>query len=424
MSWPMPTRKSAVVDTPETAAGGCGPTTVGRSSQLSRVRRPDYNGGIVDQEDAFRQRAKNGAKRIWFTEPGERQPTYLGGACRLLDTLLYSVNTMAMIEIQGLTKTYRVYQKAEGLRASFGGLWRRDYRTVAAVRGIDLRVERGEFVAFLGPNGAGKTTTLKLLSGVITPTSGTATVLGHVPWQRENAYRRRFALVMGQKNQLWWDLPAQESFRLHQQIYRLTPGDFERTRDEMVDLLNVRKLLSQPVRELSLGERMKMELIAALLHSPEVLFLDEPTIGLDVVAQHNIQGFLRHYQQLRKITILLTSHYMKDVAALCQRVVIIAHGQIMYDGSLAGIIDRFSSHKVVTLQFPGDEPLPADLDRYGEPLEAIAPRAKLRIERREVPSVLARILDQHTIEDISVEDPPLEDVIAEMFAAAEAGAQP
>ena len=220
-----------------------------------------------------------------------------------------------------------VYQKQEGLRASVRGLFRREYRQVQAVRAIDLTVEQGEFVAFLGPNGAGKTTTLKLLSGVISPTSGQARVMGHVPWRRENAYRRRFALVMGQKNQLWWDLPAQESFRLHQQIYRIDRADFQRTLDELTSLLNVRKLLQQPVRELSLGERMKMELIAALLHSPEVLFLDEPTIGLDVVAQHNIQQFLKFYQQKRQITILLTSHYMKDVAALCRRVVIIADGQ-------------------------------------------------------------------------------------------------
>ena len=196
---------------------------------------------------------------------------------------------MAIIEIENLSKSYRVYQKKEGLAASVGGLFRRRYRAVEAVRGIDLTVDQGELVAFLGPNGAGKTTTLKLLSGVITPTAGTARVLGHVPWKRENAYRRRFALVMGQKNQLWWDLPAAESFRLHQQIYRIEPAQFDRTRDELTDLLGVGQLLSQPVRELSLGERMKMELIAALLHSPEVLFLDEPTIGLDVIAQYNIQ---------------------------------------------------------------------------------------------------------------------------------------
>src|SRR3972149_1406761 len=240
---------------------------------------------------------------------------------------------MAVIEIRNLQKSYRVYQKQEGLWAAFRGLVRRQYREVRAVRGIDLDVHEGELVAFLGPNGAGKTTTLKLLSGVINPTGGEARVMGFVPWQRENAYRRRFALVMGQKNQLWWDLPAAESFRLHQQIYRIEPERFDRTRDELTELLSVRELLGQPVRELSLGERMKMELIAALLHSPDVLFLDEPTIGLDVVAQHNIQTFLKHYQQVRRVTILLTSPYMKDVAALCRRVVIIALGKIIYDGS-------------------------------------------------------------------------------------------
>ncbi|MBL9081070.1 MAG: ATP-binding cassette domain-containing protein, partial [Planctomycetales bacterium] len=209
---------------------------------------------------------------------------------------------MPVVEIEGLTKSYRVYQKNEGLLAAVRGLFHRQYRTVDAVRGIDLTVEQGEFVAFLGPNGAGKTTTLKLLSGVIHPSGGTAHVMGYVPWKREHAYRRRFALVMGQKNQLWWDLPAQESFRLHQQIYRIDATDFDRTRDELTELLQVRQLLGRPVRELSLGERMKMELIAALLHSPEVLFLDEPTIGLDVVAQHNIQQFLKHYQEVRQIT--------------------------------------------------------------------------------------------------------------------------
>jgi ABC-2 type transport system ATP-binding protein len=325
---------------------------------------------------------------------------------------------MPIIELEGLTKSYRVYQKKEGLLASLRGLFRREFREVRAVRGIDLAVSQGEFVAFLGPNGAGKTTTLKLLSGVISPTGGAARVLGHVPWKRENAYRRRFALVMGQKNQLWWDLPAQESFRLHQQIYRIPPDRFERTRDELTGLLGVRHLLRQPVRELSLGERMKMELTAALLHSPDVLFLDEPTIGLDVVAQHRIQQFLMHYQQERQITILLTSHYMKDVAALCRRVVIIAQGRIEYDGSLSGIIDSFSTHKVVTLLFAEDQPL-YDLARFGEVLEAEPPRAKLRIERADVARALAAILAQHTIEDVIVEDPPLEEVIADVFSRAD-----
>jgi ABC-2 type transport system ATP-binding protein len=321
---------------------------------------------------------------------------------------------MPVIEVAGLTKSYRVYQKKEGLGAAIRGLFRPEYRDVQAVRGIDLTVEQGEFVAFLGPNGAGKTTTLKLLSGVIVPTSGTAWVLGYVPWERANAYRRRFALVMGQKNQLWWDLPAQESFRLHQQIYRIDPQDFERTLSELTTLLDCGKLLGQPVRELSLGERMKMELIAALLHSPEVLFLDEPTIGLDVVAQHNIQQFLKHYQEERKITVLLTSHYMKDIAALCRRVIIIAQGQIRYDGSLAGIIDRFSSQKIVTLQVPVGT-VPQGLEAFGEIFENQPPRVKLKIERTQVPRALARILDQHPLDDIAVEDPPLEQVIADLF---------
>jgi ABC-2 type transport system ATP-binding protein len=325
---------------------------------------------------------------------------------------------MSVIEIRGLKKSYRVYQKKEGLGASLRSLFRREYRDVQAVKGIDLEVHKGEFVAFLGPNGAGKTTTLKLLSGVIVPTGGEARVLGYVPWERENEYRRRFALVMGQKNQLWWDLPAQESFHLHQKIYRIEPDAFKSTKDELVDLLDVRRLLGQPVRELSLGERMKMELIAALLHSPEVLFLDEPTIGLDVVAQHNIQKFLKHYQQVRGITILLTSHYMKDVAALCKRVVIIAGGEIVHDGSLEQVIDRFSDYKVVTLEFTGDH-MPGDLDRFGKVLEVAAPRARLEVDRSQVAAILSRVLANYAIQDVSVEDPPLEEVIASLFTKSE-----
>ncbi|MCC9605596.1 ABC transporter ATP-binding protein [Blastopirellula sp. JC732] len=328
-----------------------------------------------------------------------------------------------IIEIQQLTKSYEVYQKKEGLLASIQGLFHREYKTIEAVRSIDLTVDQGEFVAFLGPNGAGKTTTLKLLSGVINPTSGSATVMGYVPWKRENGYRRRFALVMGQKNQLWWDLPAQDSFRLHQKIYRVDEKEFQRTEDELTDLLDVRRLLNQPVRNLSLGERMKMELIAALLHSPDVLFLDEPTIGLDVVAQHNIQQFLKHYQEERKITVLLTSHYMKDIAALCKRVVVIAGGEIIYDGSLNGIIDRFGGHKIVTLQFD-QESVPGDLARFGDVIEIQPPRAKIRVDRNAVGRVLGSILDQYELADVSVEDPPLEQVIADVFSLSRGSASP
>ncbi|WP_425618434.1 ATP-binding cassette domain-containing protein [Anatilimnocola sp. NA78] len=322
---------------------------------------------------------------------------------------------MPVISVDSLSKSYRVYQKADGLWASITGLMKREYREVQAVRSVSLQVERGEFVAFLGPNGAGKTTTLKLLSGVIYPSSGSAEVMGFVPWERKLEYRRRFALVMGQKNQLWWDLPAGESFRLHQQIYRLDPAQYKATLDELCELLDIGRLLNQPVRELSLGERMKMELTAALLHSPEVLFLDEPTIGLDVVAQHRIQQFLKTYQEERQITVLLTSHYMKDVAALCKRVVIIAQGEIKYDGSLSGIVDRFSGQKLITLQLAAGESA-RGLEQFGNIVSVELPKVKVRIPRAEVPRALAAILAQRTIEDVVVEDPPLEEVIASMFS--------
>src|SRR3990172_2012549 len=279
---------------------------------------------------------------------------------------------MPVIEVRNLSKVYRVFRKREGLRASVRSLFRRKYEAVAAVDGVSFTIEAGEMVAFLGPNGAGKTTTLKLLSGLIFPSAGDARVLGHVPWKRENAYRRRFSLVMGQKNQLWWDLPAQESFRLHKEIYRIDRDVFQHRLDELTGLLEVRHLVGQPVRELSLGERMRMELIAALLHAPDVLLLDEPTIGLDVVSQRRVQEFLKHYQSTRKITVLLTSHYMKDVEALCRRAVIINEGRIKHDGPLADILDRFSRHKIMDLQFAGTQ-VPADLGRFGTIVELRPP---------------------------------------------------
>lgn len=324
---------------------------------------------------------------------------------------------MAAIEIRGLSKTYRVHRKKEGLAAAFRGLLRPEYEFVQAVRAIDLTIENGEFVAFLGPNGAGKTTTLKLLSGIITPTSGEARVLGHIPWRRENAYRRRFALVMGQKNQLWWDLPAAESFRLHQQIYGIPPEQFVQVRDELTEMLDVRHLINRPVRELSLGERMKMELIAALLHSPEVLFLDEPTIGLDVVAQYTIQQFLREYQSQKGTTVILTSHYMKDVAALCRRVVVIFDGRIIYDGSLPGLVEHLGNYKIITIRF-SDGVVPADLARFGQIILREPPRVRLRVSRSDATEVIRAVLTRYLADDVSVEDPPLEELIAALFASA------
>jgi ABC-2 type transport system ATP-binding protein len=321
---------------------------------------------------------------------------------------------MIAIDVRSLRKTYRVFRKREGLWASVRGLFRREYQAVHAVAGVSFQIEQGEMVAFLGPNGAGKTTTLKLLSGLIYPTSGEATVFGHVPWQRDIAYRRRFALVMGQKNQLWWDLPAQESFLLHREIYRIDPADFDRRLDELTGLLEVRKLVGQPVRELSLGERMRMELIAALLHRPDLLLLDEPTIGLDVVSQRKVQDFLKFYQAQQQLTVLLTSHYMKDVQALCRRAIIINEGEIKHDGSLAQIVDRFSKFKVIELQFSGDA-RPEGLDRFGEVFDESFPRAKLRVPRHQVPEILSALLKAYSLEDVGVHDRPLEEAIAEMF---------
>lgn len=321
---------------------------------------------------------------------------------------------MIAIDVRQLAKTYQVFRKREGVLASVRGLFRRDYKAVHAVAGVSFQIEAGEMVAFLGPNGAGKTTTLKLLSGLIYPTSGEATVLGHVPWKRDYAYRRRFSLVMGQKNQLWWDLPAQESFRLHKEIYRISDDDYSSRLAELIELLEVGKLVGQPVRELSLGERMRMELIAALLHQPEMLFLDEPTIGLDVVSQRRVQDFLKHYQAERKLTVILTSHYMKDVEALCRRAIVINAGEIKHDGPLAQIVDRLSTHKVIELQF-ADSEIPVDLDRYGSVFDVKSPRAKLRVPKAQVPEVLASLLSHYPVEDVSVHDRPLEEVIAEMF---------
>lgn len=320
---------------------------------------------------------------------------------------------MSAIEVRNLSKQYRVYQKREGLWASLKGLFSREYKTVDAVRDVSFTIEAGEMVAFLGPNGAGKTTTLKLLSGLIFPSSGTANALGYIPWERHYDYRRRFALVMGQKNQLWWDLPAQESFRLHQEIYGIDDQQFRRRMDELISLLEVSQLISRPVRELSLGERMRMELIASLLHSPDLLLLDEPTIGLDVVSQRKVQEFLKFYQSEHKITVLLTSHYMKDVEALCSRAIVINQGVIKHDGPLAEIIERFSKEKVIQLQIGGE--IPSDLEQYGTVLEAKAPRIRLKVERTRVPATLSALLERCQVEDISVQDRPLEEVIAEFF---------
>jgi ABC-2 type transport system ATP-binding protein len=321
---------------------------------------------------------------------------------------------MPIIEAEGLSKTYRVYQKKDGLLGAVRGLFKREYKEVRAVENVSFQIEPGEIVGFLGPNGAGKTTTLKMLSGLIFPTSGSARVLDHIPSERADAFRRRFALVMGQKNQLWWDLPAADSFQLHREIYSLPLASFNRTLGELTDMFGVEKLTHQPVRELSLGERMKMELIASLLHQPQLLLLDEPTIGLDVVAQVTIQKCLREYNASRGVTILLTSHYMRDVEALCKRVLVITHGKLVYDGPLLGITEQFGQAKLVKLQFEGNDS-PTDLDQYGEVTSRLGPVVDIKVDRTKVAEVLAVILDRYTVVDMSVQDPPLDQVIARVF---------
>ena len=322
-----------------------------------------------------------------------------------------------VIEVKGLTKAFRTYKKEPGFKGSIRGLFHRKYEQTVAVKDVNFTVAPGELVGFLGPNGAGKTTTLKMLAGLLYPTSGTARVLGYTPWNREDGYRRQFSLLLGQKNQLWWDLPARESLELNAKIYGISKASLERTVSEMTELLDVKEKLDVSVRELSLGERMKMELIASLLHKPRVLFLDEPTIGLDVISQKTVREFLREYNAREKTTILLTSHYMADIQQLCRRVIIIDHGAIFFDGSLSEIIDRFADFKLITFQCePGQARPAADLARYGEVVEQTGEAIKLKVKRDRVIPVCKALLDELPVSDIDIEEVPIEDVIRQIFA--------
>ncbi|HEX4645751.1 MAG TPA: ABC transporter ATP-binding protein [Verrucomicrobiae bacterium] len=324
--------------------------------------------------------------------------------------------TPPVIQVEGLTKSFRTYKKQPGLRGAVRGLFNRKYEQTVAVKDVNFVVEPGELVGFLGPNGAGKTTTLKMLAGLLYPTSGSARVLGYVPWRREDGYRRQFALLLGQKNQLWWDLPARESLELNAKIYGIPRDSFERTVAEMTALLAVQDKLNVMVRELSLGERMKMELIASLLHQPKVLFLDEPTIGLDVISQKTVREFLREYNATRKTTILLTSHYMADIQELCRRVIIIDHGAISFDGLLSEVIDRFADFKLITIQCAGAEYPAENLARYGELVENNAGGIKLKVKRDRVIPVCKALLDELPVSDIDIQEVPIEDVIRQLFA--------
>ena len=320
------------------------------------------------------------------------------------------------ILVRDLRKTYRVFQKTPGFTGAFRGLFHRRYQEVSAVGGVSFEIAPGELVGFLGPNGAGKTTTLKMLSGLLQPSGGTATVLGHLPWKREEAFRRKISLLLGQKNQLVWDLPARESFALNRAIYRVDPAQAARTIDHLSGLLEVRSLLDQPVRELSLGERMKMELIAALLHKPQVLFLDEPTLGLDVVSQHRVRDFLQHLVAEEKITTILTSHYLQDIESLCKRVIIIDHGRIIHDGSWDQIVRDFSDRKEIVLRFSGSPPELQGAD-WGEIISKDAVTLRLRVSFAQATAISRRALDLPGLEDIRIEAMPIEEVIRRVFTA-------
>ena len=324
---------------------------------------------------------------------------------------------MPVIEVEGLTKSFRTYKKKPGLAGALQGLFHREHELTVAVKDVRFAIGEGELVGFLGPNGAGKTTTLKMLSGLLYPTSGSARVLGYVPWERKDGYRRQFALLLGQKNQLWWDLPARESLELNARIYGIPKDSFNRTVAEMTELLAVKDKLNVMVRELSLGERMKMELIASLLHQPKVLFLDEPTIGLDVVSQKTVREFLRHHNATRRTTVLLTSHYMTDIQELCQRVIIIDRGTIFFDGRLGDVLDRFADFKLVTIQCDGGRRCPAEnLKKYGEVVEHSETAIRLKIKRDRVISVCKVLLDELPVNDIDIQEVPIEDIIRQIFA--------
>src|SRR3989339_606344 len=320
----------------------------------------------------------------------------------------------SIISVTKLKKYYKVHQKEPGLSGSIKSLFNRKYYDVKAVDDVSFEIAEGELVGFIGPNGAGKTTTLKVLSGLLYPTSGQISVLGFEPWKRDHKYLKQMSLVMGQKNQLWWDLPAQESFILNKEIYEVPDEQYKKTLDDLVDLLDVRDVLNIQVRKLSLGQRMKCELIAALLHSPKVLFLDEPTIGLDVVMQKAMRDFIAEYNKKYKATIILTSHYMEDVKKLAKRVVIIDHGKLVFDGKLKDIIDKYAEHKILTLEFSEEFPK-EKLEKFGEIDSWEYPRAVIKVPRQLASKRAAELLETLPVADINIEEPPIEAIIRRVF---------
>lgn len=329
---------------------------------------------------------------------------------------------MEIITVRDLTKTFTYSVKQKGLKGSIHNLFVRKTLEKTAVDGVSFSVEKGEAVGLLGPNGAGKTTTLKMLSGILYPTSGSATVAGFVPWERRREYQRRFAIVMGQKTQLWPDLPALDTFELNRRIYQIDPDAFRRTLDELTELLDVRSLLQVQVRRLSLGERMKMELIAALLHRPEILYLDEPTIGLDILSQRSIRDFLHYYNQQTKTTILLTSHYTADIEAICPRSIIINHGSVVFDGPLAEVSEVFGHKKLVSIKAQRDLNA-GELGEFGTVRQLQQNTALLEVARAGLELCLQQMFRVLPVVDLDVKDIPIEEGIAYFYQKAGVNSQ-
>lgn len=321
---------------------------------------------------------------------------------------------MAVIRVEHLKKEFEYYKKGTGLQGSLHNLFHREMLKKEAVKDISFSVERGEMIGLLGPNGAGKTTTLKMLSGILFPTVGEVEIDGYIPWERKNAFKRRFSIVMGQKNQLWWDLPASDSFYLNKCIFDVPDGEYRRTVEELSELLDVKDLMNVQVRRLSLGERMKMEILAALIHRPDILFLDEPTIGLDILSQQKIRDFLKTYNEQTKTTVILTSHYMRDIEELCRRAVIINQGQLVYDGTLADINHRMGDRKLLSLK--SIEPVPREhLSLFGRVREYHGREAILEVPKGKIKETASAILSLLPVEDFTVTEIPLEESIALFF---------
>lgn len=323
---------------------------------------------------------------------------------------------MSLITVNNLKKYYKVYQKEPGLKGSIKSLFNRKYENVKAVNDISFSIKEGELVGFIGPNGAGKTTTLKVLSGLLYPTDGQVSVLGHTPFDRKPEFQKQFSLVMGQKNQLWWDLPALDSFILNREIYEVDKTKFDKTLKDLVNMLDLKDVIKIQVRKLSLGQRMKCELIAALLHSPKVLFLDEPTIGLDVVMQKKIRDFIKSYNQKYNATIILTSHYMGDVKELCDRVIIIDKGKIFFDGRLDEIIKKYADRKILEVVF--SKPVVKknfSIIRAAKIKKFDPPKVVFSVKRKNANSVAAKLLEKFPVADLNILESSIEDIIREVF---------